>query len=143
MTAEGAATRSRFEPEITPHTAPFWDATREQRLVIQWCPVCDAPVWYPRETCPRCLGHDHEWRDASGDGVVDAVTVMHRAGFPAMAGEVPYTVAMIGLPEGVRMMSNVVGCEPYDVTPGMAVRLTWEPLSDGRHLPLFEPARES
>jgi hypothetical protein len=23
---------------------------------------------------------------------------------------------------------------------GMPVRLTWEPLSDGRHLPLFTPA---
>ncbi len=142
MTAEPDANRSRFEPAVTPHTEPFWTATRDRRLVIQWCPACEEPVWYPREICPRCLGHDHEWRDASGEGTVDAVTVMHRPGFPQMADRVPYTVAMIELSEGVRMMSNVVGCEPYDVQPGMAVTLTWEALSDGRHLPLFEPAHE-
>ena len=38
------------------------------------------------------------------------------------------------------MMTNVVGCPPTDVVVGMPVRLAWEPLSDGRHLPVFEPA---
>jgi hypothetical protein len=37
------------------------------------------------------------------------------------------------------MMSNVVGCPPDDVAVGMPVRLTWLPLSDGRHLPQFTP----
>jgi hypothetical protein len=40
----------------------------------------------------------------------------------------------------VRMLTNVVGCPPGDVRCGMAVVLTWEPLSDGRQLPLFKPA---
>jgi uncharacterized OB-fold protein len=40
----------------------------------------------------------------------------------------------------VRMMSNVVGCEPADVTVGMPVRVAWHPLPDGRHLPQFTPA---
>ncbi len=38
------------------------------------------------------------------------------------------------------MLSNVVGCPPGDVHSGMAVSVTWEPLSDGRQLPLFRPA---
>jgi uncharacterized OB-fold protein len=38
------------------------------------------------------------------------------------------------------MMTNIVGCAPGDVTVGMAVRLVWQPLSDGRHLPQFTPA---
>ena len=37
------------------------------------------------------------------------------------------------------MMSNVVGIEPDDVKIGMDVTVTWEPLSDGRNLPLFAP----
>ena len=37
-------------------------------------------------------------------------------------------------------MTNVVGCPPDSVTVGMPVQVTWEPLSDGRNLPLFEPA---
>ncbi len=38
------------------------------------------------------------------------------------------------------MMSNVVNCDPATVTVGMAVKVTWEALEDGRNLPLFEPA---
>ena len=55
-----------------------------------------------------------------------------------MAGREPYAVALIELDEGVRMMSNVVGIEPDAVEIGMAVRVIWEPLSDGRNLPQFE-----
>jgi uncharacterized OB-fold protein len=51
----------------------------------------------------------------------------------------PYAVALIDLDEGVRMLSNVVGCPPDEVVVGMAVQVTWEALDDGRHLPLFEP----
>ena len=37
------------------------------------------------------------------------------------------------------MMTNIVGCEPDDVTVGQAVQVHWHPLSDGRNLPLFKP----
>jgi len=42
----------------------------------------------------------------------------------------------------VRVMSNVIGCDPEVVAVGMPVSLDWEPLSDGRHLPQFRPATE-
>ncbi len=125
----------RPEPPVTDVSAPFWDATRAQQLVMQWCVQCDAPVFYPRATCPRCLGDRLEWRPARGTGVVYAVTVEHRP----PTGEAPYAVALVDLDEGVRMMTNVVGCEPDSVTVGMPVAVTWEPLADGRHLPLFAP----
>ena len=51
----------------------------------------------------------------------------------------PYCVALVDLEEGVRMVTNVVGCPPGDVRSGMAVTVTWEALSDGRQLPLFRP----
>ena len=47
--------------------APFWAATREKRLVLPWCPACDAPHWYPRGFCPTCLSEDLDWREASGE----------------------------------------------------------------------------
>ena len=58
---------------------------------------------------------------------------------PSRAAQ-PYCVALVDLEEGVRMLTNVVGCPPDEVHSGMAVTVTWEPLSDGRQLPLFEPA---
>ena len=127
----------RFEPPVTETSAPFWDATRERRFVLQWCTECDKPIWYPREVCPRCLGSALEWRPATGGGEVYAVTTEHKPQNPGMAELAPYTVALIQLSEGVRMLSSVVGSPPEAVRIGAAVAVSWEPLSDGRNLPVF------
>ncbi|MEX1007919.1 MAG: OB-fold domain-containing protein [Acidimicrobiia bacterium] len=121
-------------------SAPFWDATRDRRLVIQWCTACDAPVWFPRDVCLGCLGDALEWRAASGRGEVYAFTVENKPAMPTPFGDEPYVVALVELAEGPRLMTNVVGCPPQSVTVGMPVQVTWEELSDGRNLPLFEPA---
>jgi len=128
---------TRFEPPISEVAEPFWDATREGRLLLQWCTACARPVWYPREVCPRCLGSTLEWRESQGRGVVYAYTVEHKAQTRAL--EAPYVVALVELEEGVRLLSNVVGRPPERVAVGDRVRVTWEALSDGRRLPLFEP----
>ena len=137
--SEGQDARRRLEPPESVAGAPFWDATRERRLVVQWCRSCDRAIHYPREACPSCLGDDLEFRPASGTGEVYAVSVMPKPANPTMAGRVPYAVALVDLAEGVRIMTNVVGVDPAAVRPGRAVKVTWEPLSDGRFLPLFEP----
>jgi uncharacterized OB-fold protein len=130
----------RIEPPVTPLTEPYWDATREERLLVQWCTACDAGIYWPRHVCPTCLGTDLTWRPAVGAGTVYACNVMHQPGNPMMADRVPYVLALVDLPEGVRIATNVVGCDPDDVQVGMAVKVGWEPLSDGRNLPVFEPA---
>jgi uncharacterized OB-fold protein len=130
----------RFSPPESEGAAPYWEATREQRLVLPWCPSCDGPFWYPREVCPRCLSPDVEWRAASGRGRVYACSTMPKPAMSGLADLVPYVVALVELDEGVRVMSNVTGCPPDDVVVGMPVQVTWEALPDGRHLPLFEPA---
>jgi uncharacterized protein len=131
---------TRFEPPVTPTTEPFWEATREERFLLQWCTDCGQPVFYPREVCPACLGSSLEWRPSSGRGEVYAVTVEYKPQNPMMAAMAPYAVALIDLEDGVRLLSNVVGCPAEDVRVGMAVEVAWEPLSDGRNLPQFQPA---
>jgi uncharacterized OB-fold protein len=134
-------------------SGPFWDATREGRLLVQWCTACDRGVFYPRAFCPYCpptgnrtttvqLDDTLEWREASGRATVHAAVVEHRpeaAGAAFSQGE-PYCIALVDLEEGVRMMTNIVGCPPGDVHSGMAVTVRWEPLTDGRQLALFGPA---
>lgn len=153
--------RTRMEPPVGAESGPFWEATREGTLLVQWCTSCDRGIFYPRSFCPYCasagpddsaadqadqLGQSGEstleWRTASGRATVHAATIEHN---PAATGATfshgePYVVALVDLDEGVRMMTNIIGCAPEDVHPGMAVIVTWEPLSDGRQLPLFAPA---
>ncbi len=129
----------RMEPPVIPVAEPFWAATRERRLVVQWCLECDRPVFYPRENCPLCLSTNLEWRDCSGEGSLYSFTVNHLSGNPTGA-EGPFPVAIVELAEGFRMMSNVVNCPLEHLEVDMALRVTWEELSDGRNYPLFEPA---
>jgi len=137
------STPRRFEPPVGAESAPFWDATRAGTLLLQWCTACDRAVFYPRSFCPHCgagpavLG----WRPASGRATVYAAVVetQPEASGAAFSGGEPYCVALVDLDEGVRMMTNIVGCPPADVRSGLAVEVSWEPLSDGRRLPLFRP----
>jgi uncharacterized OB-fold protein len=127
-------------PETSEAGAPFWEATRRRELVLPWCTACGEPFWYPRESCPRCLADAIDWRAASGDGVVHAVSVQHRPGPGRSPDDGPYAVVLVDLAEGVRLMSNAVGCAPDEVVVGMPVRVTWLALPDGRNLPQFTPA---
>jgi uncharacterized OB-fold protein len=127
----------RYEPPVTDVSAPFWDATREKRLTIQRCADCERWIWYPRSACTGCLGEDLRWTDVAGAGSVYAVSVHHRPGVAEMSDRVPYAVALVELQEGVRMLTNVVDCDPESVQIGQQVSVAWEALSDGRNLPVF------
>jgi len=64
---------------------------------------------------------------------------------PACSVPVPITIddvlssPMKSSPLHGILLSNVVGCAPDEVTVAVSVSVTWEPLTDGRHLPLFAP----
>jgi uncharacterized OB-fold protein len=123
-------------PAATAVSTPFWAATEQRQLVMQRCESCDQLVWYPRFVCPHCGAFALRWEELSGRGVVYAVSVHHRAAHPAFAERVPYSVVLVDLDEGARMMSNVFGPPPK---VGEAVSVAWLPLDDGRNLPIFEP----
>jgi uncharacterized OB-fold protein len=130
---------SRFDPPASPVAEPFWEATKERRLLVQWCLDCDKAVFYPREICPGCFGVNLEWREASGKGTLYTFTVNHLSPSPT-GTDGPFAVALVELAEGARMMTNVVGVPVDDLTVGMALQVTWDELPDGRHYPMFEPA---
>ncbi|NLV55490.1 MAG: DNA-binding protein [Acidimicrobiales bacterium] len=133
-------TADRMLPPESPAGAPFWAASRERRLLLPWCVPCGAAHWYPRGFCPVCLGDEIEWRPASGGGRVHAVSVQPKVPFPGVGGEPPYAVALVDLDEGVRMMLRVVADDAWSVAVDDAVSIGWEPLSDGRHLPVALPS---
>jgi uncharacterized OB-fold protein len=139
MTERATTDVIRMEPPISRVSEQFWEATRRRELMMQQCGDCERWVWYPRMLCPHCGMTNLEWRAVAGTGRVYAISVQYRAGTPQMNDRCPFAVALIDLDEGVRVMSNVVGCDPEAVRIGDEVELDWEPLSDGRHLMVFKP----
>ena len=138
MSTTDAPAPKRPQPGSTLATEPFWEATRDRRYLVQYSTDCGRPVFYPRAICPHCGGTAMQWRESTGAGTVYSFTVEHRPS-PAFGTE-PYVVALVELVEGIRVMTNLVGVDPAEVRVGMPVALTWEPLDDGRHLPLWQSA---
>lgn len=126
-------------PEITAASAPFWAAARDHRLVVQHCPRCRRFQHFPRPWCTNCLHDVLEFVDATGRGTIYSFTVVRRAANPAFADRVPYVLALVELDEGVRLTTNVVGCDPGEVRAGQRVRATFEDVDAEHTVVLFTP----
>ncbi|UVE93809.1 Zn-ribbon domain-containing OB-fold protein [Dietzia sp. B32] len=124
-------------PAPTTLTAGFWDAAREERLVVQRCESCCTFRHYPRHRCPNCTGDAWQWTEVSGTGHIHSFTVTHQSFHPAWADRVPYVVATVELDEGIRMVSDLD--EPAEaVTIGARVDVFFHHLVDeGITLPRF------
>ena len=77
---------------------------------------------------------------ASGWGTVYSFTVTHQNQAPGFREELPYVLAIVELDEGVRMMTNVVGCAPDAVRVGMRVEVVFEDVTPEITLAKFRPA---
>lgn len=129
-------------PTPTGETERFWQGCRDRELLLQHCSVCERWVFYPRAICPHCWSDALEWRVASGTGTVRSFTTVHKPGHPGWKAAAPYTVAVIDLTEGPRMLTALVGVEPADVRIGAAVAVAFEAVGEYT-LPFFAPAGES
>ena len=127
-------------PTISGETRPYWEACRRGQLLIQRCDACQAWQFYPRGICSGCWSTDIRWVPSSGRGTVWTFTVTRQNRTPGFAEEVPYVLALVELEEGVKMFSNIVGCDPGEVAIGMPVEATFIRATDQISVPYFKPA---
>lgn len=126
-------------PKPTQVTKALWDAAKQHELLIQQCKKCGIHIFYPRAFCPECLSSELEWVASSGEGTVYTYTIIYHSPIREFESLVPYILAIIELKEGVRIMSNIVNCEPGDIHVGMAVKVVFEDVSKDISLPKFIP----
>ena len=129
---------SRLGPTTTPDSAFFWDALRDEQLLIQRCGGCGALRHPPRPMCPRCNSLEWDTVTASGRGRVFSFVMPQHPRYPWF--EYPYIVVLVELEEGVRLVSNLGGVAPGDVEIGLAVEVCFEHFDDGLVLHQFRPA---
>ncbi|MEY8017371.1 Zn-ribbon domain-containing OB-fold protein [Mycobacterium servetii] len=106
-------------------------------LLIEHCVACARWVHPPSGECRDC-GAPLVARPVSGRGTVFTYTVNHHPYNPEIP--TPYVIAIVELAgqSGLRVASNIVGCEPDSVACGMSVDLRPERGSGGA--PVFAPA---
>ncbi|MCP9948257.1 Zn-ribbon domain-containing OB-fold protein [Actinomadura madurae] len=123
-------------------TEPFWLATREHRLTIPKCADCDTFRFPPGPFCHVCRHQEVEQVEISGAGTVYTYTVVRHAVVPALAGSVPYVIAVLEFDDapGIRMIANIVESDVDAVRVGSRVQLAWDDIDDEVTVPRFRLA---
>lgn len=116
-----SATLPTPDPRLDPELAPYWDATARGELLLARCRTCGVIAWPPRDRCPACMSADREDLVASGDGVVHTFTVNRRAA-PPYSDVDALVIAYVDLPEGPRVLTNLVTDDLDGVRIGAPVR---------------------
>lgn len=127
-------------PQINALTQPFWDATRKGELRMQKCAACGHIRFPIGPVCTVCLSDKSDWEKVSGRGTVLSHLVFYRAYNPAWKEHVPYSVAMVQLPEGPRMFSDIVDPERKYVEQdlvGRAVEVWFDAVEGNAVVPRF------
>ena len=127
-------------PAITPETRHFWEGTRSGELRLQKCSVCGHVYFPPRPFCPHCASRDVEIVRASGRATLHSYVIHHR---PVPGFAPPYSIAVVELEEGPRMMTNIVEVAqtPEALQLDMVLEVVFARLTDEISLPLFRPVR--
>src|SRR5689334_25410858 len=129
---------TRHIPRPTPETQPFWDGARAGELRLQRCDACQHAYFPPRFFCPQCASRQVSWFKASGRAVLYSYVIHHR---PVPGFTPPYSIAVVQLEEGPRLMTNIVECEqtPQALQVDMPVEVVFLKLTEQISLPQFRP----
>jgi uncharacterized OB-fold protein/acyl dehydratase len=137
--ASPASTETPMRPQVTPDTAFFWAGTAAGELRIQRCAGCGALRHPPGPMCPACgAAGDGGYLVAAGTGEVFSYVVHHHP--PVPGKKLPLVVALVQLPEGVRMVGEMPGVAPDQVRIGLPVRATFVRVDDDLTLPAWRLA---
>jgi uncharacterized OB-fold protein len=124
-----------LRPVISPDTAFFWAGTAAGELRIQRCGACGALRHPPGPMCPACGAARPEYAVAAGTGEVYSYVVHHHPPVPGRT--LPIVIALVALPEGVRMVGELRGVRPDRVVIGLPVAVDFVRVDDELTLPAW------
>ena len=109
-------------------STPYWEGTRREKLLIQFCRGCNHWQWGPEVICHRCNSFDLDWREVAGRGIIYSYQRVWHPVHPALNGHGPYIAALVELPDAgnVRMVGNLLGDPKQDVRIGASVAAAFE-----------------
>jgi uncharacterized OB-fold protein len=125
-------------PSPSALSLPFWEGTRQGKLLLQRCLACGAYRWTPQHLCIACHAEDYAWTEVSGRGTLYSYTIVGRPPLPAF--EPGYVVAVVRLEEGPLMLTNLVDCAAERLRIDLAVEVAFEKVSEAITLYKFRPA---
>lgn len=125
-------------PEPQKWSQEFWKGTKGHKFLLKKCKDCGNIDHPPYMHCTECLSTNHEWVEASGKGKIYTFSTTFVGAPPAFIDEQPYTMAMIDLAEGPRMLTKIVGSKPEDIKIGLDVEVVFEDVTEEVTLVMFK-----
>ena len=126
-------------PLIDERNRPFWDAAKDGKLMLPKCASCGHLAAQFERWCPACGSQDLAWTTLSGRGTVWSHCTFHREYFPEFAADLPYTVTLVELAEGPRLITNLVDVAKDDIRIGMPVDVAFVDVTPDVTLIKFRP----
>ena len=130
-----------IRPLVSPDTAFFWAGTAAGELRVQRCDGCGALRHPPGPMCPSCGAMSAQppgYVVAAGTGEVYSYVVHHHP--PVPGKKLPIVIALVQLPEGVRMTGELLGVRPDQARIGLPVRAEFARIDDSLTLPAWRAA---
>jgi uncharacterized OB-fold protein len=87
-------------------SAPFVEGLQRGEIRYQACAACGAAQTLARYACRACGATRLDWRTARGSGRVYSMTTVARAPSDEFRTLAPYTLAIVELDEGPRLMGH-------------------------------------
>lgn len=125
-------------PPILWDNMGFWEGIKRHELVFQRCKECGTWLHPPRPLCPKCRSLEKEWAHSTGKGTVYSWGTYLESPHPSF--KAPYSVVLVEMEEGVRLVSNMVDIRPQEISIGMPVEVVFDDIAEGLTLPKFRKA---
>jgi uncharacterized OB-fold protein len=127
-------------PELTVDNAAFWDGLAAGKLVVQHCNACQRHRFPIAPVCPHCGAVEFDWREIGSRGVVHSWIRYTKSYLAEFADVMPYVVACVAFPEGIRMFGRLVDAGEADPVIDAAVQGEVESWPGGRCVIHFKAA---
>ena len=125
-------------PTLHPDNEEYWQGVKREELVFQRCKECGNWLHPPRPMCPECRSLETEWVPSAGKGTIHSWVTYQDSPHPGF--KAPYSVVLVELEEGVRVVSNLVDVTPEEVSIGMPVEVVFDQVTEEVVLPKFRKA---
>jgi hypothetical protein len=126
-------------PEIDALNAPFWEGLAAGEVRLQRCGACGAHQYPAESFCYQCGALAPAWVQVAGEGTVYSFIVVHQQYHEAFKDFLPYTVAIVQMDEGPRMLSAMLGLRA-PIAIGDRVKPCIRRVDGGRAFLTYEPA---
>jgi len=125
-------------PTVVDIAKPYYEGMQQHKLLIQRCLSCQTNLPPAQKVCDECGSTELEWFEAKGTGVIYSYVVFHRSFHPYYDDKIPYTVALVELTEGPRVMGHIVADAGQRYEVGTAVIANYKKIDKENELLYFK-----